>query len=359
METTALPPGSAAAPALDQSATPPAPQPVMEGNATSGDYRKMSLDDIERARQEYLANPDRGKLLEETPPPAPEPEAAAPVEEVPESDDQDGDFGMEPEPPPAAKGQKPIRVRPRNETEIEALRLHKAGMALDEAVAYVTAKKGAKPAEVAPESSVPIIGTPAPTPEPATDLVAALEAERADLTNALKEAMNDVDFEKATEIQLKLADLPFKITEAKEAAKAAAIAQTSVFEQAEAAAINKAIELYPESAVEGSEMWREMESIAAALQQENDPAAKEPDFGLVVARMAARNLGIAPSIARHPKSGEKSPAPSAPSPVRPRPVSGSGAAPQVAPVVNTASMTIDDLAAARRAYLMSIGQDDY
>lgn len=359
METTALTPGTAAAPALDQAVTTPAPEtPVVVNNTPSGAFKNMTLEDVERAREAYLANPHR----EENPPEPVQQEVEAPeAPPEPESEvERDEDLDPEPQAPVEKGKEAQFRVRPRDASEAEVFRLHKAGMTLDEAVAYVARKKGGTPSEPAAPAATPV---PTPgTPSPASHTVETLEAKQTQLAADYKAAMNDADFEKAAEIQVELSQAPFQIFEAKQAAKAAASEQVAAFEQKVAAAEEKAVQLYPESAVEGSEMWQAMQTIAATLTQEGDPAIHMPDFGYTVARMAARELGIAPATAaiRPPKSVETAPAKqTAPSPVRPRPVSGSGAAPQVAPAVDLSKLTVDDLAAARKAHLAKLGLSDY
>lgn len=349
METTALIPGPAAVPALNQDKTEAAAALVTDSPSGNQDApREIDLE------AELAAYKDR---LENPPPPEPpaEPEApAAPEAPVEEETDETVDT----DPAPAHPGTRPkdpqVRLRPREgSTDMEVARLQKAGMTFEEAVDFLRQKRTETPA-AAPD--VPAAVTPA------AGTVAQLESRRAEVKAAMKQATLDYELEKLADLQAELADLPFQIFEARQQERAVQVEQQSTAEKAIAEAEARAMQLYPDIAVENSEMRVEMEVIAAALTESGDPLLTQPDCGLRIAQMAARNLSIAP-VTTAPKSvSPQRPAPEpakAPNAVRPRPVMGSGAASQAAPVVDVSQMTAADFDAARVAYLKNLGQSAY
>lgn len=330
------------APALDPT-TAAAPATVPAESQTSGDI-PASPEDFDNFLEGYLNSTD--------PPPAPAapPEAApAPVEPAPaKTDDDDEDDS-------AAPLAKNFREVARDDFEAEVFRLRKRNrdMTLHEAIARVEAKRAPKTAPAAaPETPAP----PVPVSvTPDTNSVASLEARRAELKAAIKKAAaEDFDFEKVAELQMEMAELPFQIQEARERERSEQHAQQTAAQSAIAAAEAKAVELYPDINVEGSEIRGEMESIRAALEDAGDPLLDQPDCGLQVARMAARNLAIAPATAKRkttsPPEKVETPEPAtAPNPVRPRPMTGSGASPQTVPPLDLKKLSLDELDALARS----------
>lgn len=207
---------------------------------------------------------------------------------------------------------KEIRIKPKSPTEQTALRLLKASngaLTLQEALNIAEGKKADSQQT-------------APAVEAQPDPLTTLQSEVTRIEEELTQAGENYDSAAMAKLQIahNRALLALDRAQQVEAAKAqqaelaAEAAQTNAFRQAN----DTAVTLYPDAGVKGSEMWQEMASIHQALVDNNDPLANDAEAPLVVARMAARRLGIAPSNAPRVATAKKP----APQLVQPRPLQG-------------------------------------
>ena len=168
----------------------------------------------------------------------------------------------------------------------------------------------------------PAVSTTTPTQEdqnpqaatPQVESLEALESKRVELRNQLKEARESLDYDEQARIQSELDDLVYDaIPKAREAtARQAQEQHTQTFTAIQLSA-QKAAELYPDAAQEGSEFFNRMIEIEQALTHTGDPLINDPNKPLVIAQMAARELNIAPQ-----RKGTAQPPTAAPS-QQPRP----------------------------------------
>ena len=215
---------------------------------------------------------------------------------------------------------KEIRLKPKSPEEQTALRLYKAAngaLSLTQAMEIATGKKDEPSAQPEFQEAVQ------------TDAVSSLQAEVLRIEEEL--TLAGENFDSAAMAKLNIAHNKAMIQLAKAEDQAAMEAQRAA-QQLEsqransfAAANARAIELYPDAAVEGSAMWNEMKAIHQAMVDNGDPTASDLNVPVYVAQMAARSLGIAPSnVPRGPQAKKSG------NPVQVRPLQGGQTAPQSA-----------------------------
>ncbi|MBP7949014.1 MAG: hypothetical protein KA004_05115 [Verrucomicrobiales bacterium] len=255
--------------------------------------------------------------------PAPSPEPELPVEDDPEEQEEHESAEGKPFP-------KNFRLsKVENEKDALALsvfRSARGAITLAEAVAIVAKK-------AAPD--------PAPAAEPAADrplsakTVAELDAMASDVEAKYLQAYAELD-PSAAELNVQLARIIDAKNEARyreaESAREAKIEETQAQQQWESEwnrNRDKAVELYPDAAKEGTPLFERIREIHDAMIANGDPIVSDVRQPLVLAQMAARDLSIAPVT---PPRSHQQPAPKAvrppAAPVRPRPVGG-GSAPSV------------------------------
>lgn len=338
METTALAPGSAEAPALNQTPSETAALVAETTDFSSGEGT-LPGDDLNDRIEAFLNTPETPPA--EKPQEAPAPEEPAKEAREPEAIDETPAADPETEVPPA----KNWRIKPKTDDDAKVLEMYRRNpdLTLAEAAARVRGRaEPQQPAAKETQSSQQPEANPVLTVE-------ALEKRKAELKTQIKKASaEDFDFEKAAELQLELAELPFQMLEARQREQFAKSEQETAHKSAVTTAEQKAVELYPDINVEGSEIRERMDAIAVALAEAGDPLLDRPECGLRIAQMAAAELGIAPATAKRqeksPPVSEKAPEPvrTAP-PVKPRPIPGSGAAPQTAPQIDLKKLSMEQL----------------
>jgi hypothetical protein len=176
--------------------------------------------------------------------------------------------------------------------------------------------------------------TPAPRETPDQ-----IQAKINGLTEQRKAAAKSLDVEKATELSDQISDLKEQMRAAQWAVQNEAQARQTGFQTAVMASATKAIELYPDSAVEGSELFEAID--AARLDRiETDPAFfQTKNWPVALASEIAAGLGVAPALktsaAETKAAAENKPAPQAatlpkksarPAPPNPAPGTATGAA---------------------------------
>lgn len=207
---------------------------------------------------------------------------------------------------------KEIRIKPKSIDDQAALRIMKSAnasgldMTLEEAIAIVKQKKG----------ETPSASTTSETPQEGS--IEAMQAEIARIEEELIQAGEDFKTADIARLQIAHNKALVRLDRAErdaqvQAQQAERVAHTQQ-EQAFAAAESKAIELYPDAAVEGSRMWKAMEAIQAALEANNDPLVQSTDAPVVIAQMAAAQIGLAPTNAGRPVAVSKPKANQAPQP---------------------------------------------
>lgn len=339
MESTAPAPGvsdTAAAIALDLN--PPAGQETAPEGNPPGD-NLAAREDFDALVEEYIAQTAPGRQVEE-----------APVAPKPEDSDVEPDANESPS--VSDKAPKNWRITAKSDLESRAFELYRRNpdMSLEEALQRVGGKKAPVTAEE-PNGTVPVSETKAPEQTKSdAPTVESLTARRKELIAEIKQANSDFDYERASDLQIELAELPFKIMQAQEQERSAATAKHTAFESAVAEAEARAIAMYPDISVDGSEFRARMEDIHARLEEAGDDLLSQPDCGLRIAQMAARELNIAPSAKSGKQSppqaaGQQAPERKAPTSVKPRPMTGTGAAHQAAPEVDYSKLGIDELEA--------------
>jgi|GEM_PF-3472471 len=218
-------------------------------------------------------------------------------------------------PPPAA-----------DPTEALALQLRQANPTLSLKKALELAESTLAPAPT-PEQPSPAPQAPAPTPEIPT--TAALEEERKRLDKEWRKGIRDLaPDDELDRMEARLAEIDTLLPKAREAEAQQGQRQHSEYETSAA----RALALYPDVGTPGSELFKRMEQIHAALEQSNDPIINDPSKPLVIAQMAAKELRVAP------RSGPAAPAQSRPAaPPAARPQRSGGPAPMTAPLASAST----------------------
>jgi len=329
-------PGSAEAPAVNpETAVAPSGAP----ESMSGQLPR----DVDLMVEEFIAATDPAKQLQEAPAP----------EKAKQDDDDESNADDYTEDDPALEPEKPLaknwRVTAKSEAEAKALDMYRRNPALtlEECLARVNGKTS--PAADPSAPAVPKTETPAPQESSAVPAVAEIEALIEAKKAERKQLRADFDYEKADEVSDEMEALKDQLRDAraaeKESARSSESAAKQEFTQQVEAAEARTITLYPDAAVEGSELWNAMIDIQERLHEAGDTdTLNAPDVSLRIARMAARELNVAPagknqrSAATIPEQGP------APNPVKPRPVPGRGAAPtSAAPQIDLKRLTLEQL----------------
>ena len=349
METMALTPGTAEAPALSQDTATTAPMaaPV----ATSGTQSGPGEFDLDAAVNGLLAMTPAE--LEALGAPAAPVETAAPPEETDSQDEPDPESEPEAGTETPVTPHKPLKIRSKDDFEFQVDLLRKKGLSLKEAVGIIEARNAPQPPAAAPEAAPAV-----PTVEPPQE-VAALQAREAEITKELEEATALFDGARIAALTKELARLPLQIEKAERAAEArqaeAAKAQQA-FDQAVQESEAAVQEMFPSllnpTLSDGKEnpAYRTYIEVAQSLSPE---AQASPEFAMIAAVQAARKLGLAPAAPKSSSPSAAVPEPKAPMPARPRPASGNGAAPVSAVRPDYSKMSEDELDARVRAFVGS------
>ena len=146
-------------------------------------------------------------------------------------------------------------------------------------------------------------------PEQVVDPVAqSIEAKQAEIAEVLKEltqAKKDFDDEKETALTDKLTDLKTDIKFLKFRQEQIAEAEARRQQDEAAGAYgqeydtyrDQAISLYPDAAVEGSDLFNQIQADVAEYEKKNPAIFESPDYPMLIAGKAAAKLGIAPKFA--------------------------------------------------------------
>lgn len=183
-----------------------------------------------------------------------------------------------------AKG-KQFRVRAENAAEELAFTLRHANKNLSLKDALAEAERILGISQVSQTEETQVETEPSlPTPDEIEEQVADLEVQ-------WRKAVADYAADEVTDaLALQIKEAKLSIAKAREyhAKKGDAI------ERAYMESSTKAVELYPDAEVEGSELRSRMEEIHNALEAAGDPIISDPQKPIIIARMAAKELSIAP-----------------------------------------------------------------
>ncbi len=233
------------------------------------------------------------------------------------------------EPPAAEELEQSQAAAPEGADPIEA-----TVAALRAANPKLTLKAALELAEkaVAPEaSSVATQQDETPPPPPVADLKAELKDLRQKHRKALREYADDADIDA---IEARMDEIEETLLPA---AQQHAERQREEVARTFESYADRAVELYPEAAREGSPLYNRMAEIHADLEANGDPLVNSPEKALKIAQMAAAELHIAPKRAaapRTPSPGTRSSAPMT------RPISAAHAR-SAPPPVTRAEQAID------------------
>jgi hypothetical protein len=243
------------------------------------------------------------------------PPIETPETPVPEATPQTGTPAVSEEP---ADGPNNFRISVKNRDDIDrkviALIAHNPDMDIATALAKVTGQTSSPAASQTPDA----------TETPATETLESITARQEALNAELLEAHNQMDLERAGQLQVEAIRLiEQKMIASQQQAQAAASKQATVeaeWDRYEA----QAAELYPDAAKDGSPLHQQMLAIYATLQQAGDPLVGKPECTLRIAQMAAGQLAIPPATVKVAAPVTLPAATTVPktAPVRPRPMDG-------------------------------------
>lgn len=133
-----------------------------------------------------------------------------------------------------------------------------------------------------------------------------LRAKRKDLDKQWRNAVKDLADDDAIEaIEKEIEALDDQIPQAEQAHAEYANQVRGQFETF----ANKTVEHYPDAAVEGSPLFVRMEEIHRSMEETKDDTLNSPRKALLIAQMAARELGIAPRTVKAAAPVQKQAAP--------------------------------------------------
>lgn len=139
--------------------------------------------------------------------------------------------------------------------------------------------------------------------------IAESEAMLADLRQQRRQALaKDLDFEKTAELDDKIEELRDHLGGLKISEIEARRTQEEDWNTTLTQSKSRAVQVYPDSAVAGSELVKEMARIDVELKDTENPLYHSPDKPFKLAQMAANNLGIAPKSANAPAAKVAKPA---------------------------------------------------
>lgn len=189
------------------------------------------------------------------------------------------------------------------------------------AIAEARAPKAAEQQTTAAQvEAQEIIAPDVPTPE-------ELRAKRKELDKQWRNAVKDLADDDAVEaIEKQIEEIDDQIPQAEQAHIEYANQVRGQFEKFAA----KTVELYPDAATEGSPLFNRMEEIHRTMEETGDETLNSPRKALLIAQMAARELGVPPRTVKPAATTQQG------KPAAPR---VKGNAPMTAPLASGAART--------------------
>jgi hypothetical protein len=192
---------------------------------------------------------------------------------------------------PSTEAELPERIRIGSWSEVERkalqIRARNPDLSLEQAIEMAKGKGEAEQAQEVP-SLAKIEGT--------------LDAKAKDKAEAIK----NLEFDKAAQLELEIAGLQKELRKAERIAIQQEEAEKVARQDNLNTAKQKAVEFYPDTANKDSALTKKMFEIFDVLQDSGNPIISDPNMPFKLAQMAANELGIAP---RNPKAAKASPAP--------------------------------------------------
>jgi len=182
-----------------------------------------------------------------------------------------------------------IRIGSWSEVERKALqiRARNPDLSLEQAIEMAKGKEQAEQAQEVPDLAK-IEGT--------------LDAKAKEKADAIK----NLEFDKAAQLELEIAGLQKEFRKAERIAIQREEAEKVARQETLSSAKQKAVEFYPDTANKDSALTKKMFEIFDVLQDSGNPIISDPNMPFKLAQMAANELGIAP---RNPKAPKATPAP--------------------------------------------------
>lgn len=224
---------------------------------------------------------------------AQEPAKAEEAKEEPKEEDKKEEPKAEetPELDPEALPER-IRIGSWSEVERKALQLRARNpdLSLEQAIEMAKGKEQAEQAQEVPD-------------------LAKIE-ERLDVKAMEKaEAIKNLEFDKAAQLELEIAGIQKEFRKAERIAVQREEAEKAARQETLNSAKQKAVEIYPDTANKDSALTKKMFEIFDVLRDTENPIISDPNMPFKLAQMAANELGIPP---RNPKAPKASPAPAKP-----------------------------------------------
>lgn len=205
-------------------------------------------------------------------------------EQEAESEEDASDAVEDEEPEPEAKASKRIRLTDPTDQKV-AFVAKVMGINFVEAAKIVEAQSSTKHQAADQEDS-----------QEASESAASVTAAIKDLQAQKREKLSALEFEAAADIDDQIEELRdkrenLKIAEVQEKSKADADAESKFYAEYEKSEI-KTIGLYPDAAKPDSPMAKEMARLEAEMLELGDPLYHSTDKPFILAKEAAKNLGI-------------------------------------------------------------------
>ena len=325
-----------------------------------------------------LANIGKTPAPPPTPEPAPaapepeapaEPENAEPAAPAPDADPAPDPQSPEPDTDPAVDdGETPTgvsraRIRLTDEDKVgqlaASLKSRNRDWTLKQCIEAAEKRLGVTPA--APE------GTPAKPAAPATIGDATLPQTPAAVNSAIEQLeatraakLKEMDFEAVAKMDQDLRKLDRQLTVVEKAAERAEVQEAANYETSFVTSEQRAAEMYPDAADPESAFGRKMVEIEQALLDTNDDRYHAADKPELIAKMAAKELGIAPRRPGARTAPAKPAAPATPAPKKGMLPTGSSRS-AAAPATNATADKVNGIKtlADLKAFQKSIGIRDY
>ena len=231
--------------------------------------------------------------------PKAEPEQEAPVAEAQEPEKEEAKEEVKEEAPAQEETDialpERVRIGSWSETERKALqiRARNPDLTLEQAISMVKGKD---------ESASPAPAEPTPD-----EIESKIDAKAQEKANAIK----SLEFDKAAQLELEMADLSKAYRRAEKVANERAEIQKAVRVEESEKAKRLAVEYYPDTASKDSALTKKMYEIFDVLQDTKNPLVNDANLPIRLAQMAGNELGIAPKTA---SKAPVKPAVAAPSP---------------------------------------------
>lgn len=198
-----------------------------------------------------------------------------------------------------------------------AVQMVRDGLASDipDAIGRLTGIRQTPEAQAAPAEKAP----EAPTVDPYAEKVESQKAEIAEILKQLTAAKNDFNNELETELTDKLLDLKSDMKllqyqreqDAKAQQRQEADQAQTAYETHYDSYRDQAVSVYPDAAVEGSQLFEQIAQDIAWFEQNNPAIFNTPNYPLLIAGGAAAKIGVSPTFSKTAAAAQAAPVVSA------------------------------------------------